>query len=161
LRSFDCISGGISGELVEAQRSPVGKLEQARPLGHGSGERSTLVPEELAFEEPVRHRAAVHVQEGPGAAPTLLVYPARQHPLAAARLPQDDNLRIACGGLLREPEDSPDHRALADELEGPCWCQHATERGVLPPQAAMLHRPPEGLLDERGLHGLPEVVERA
>src|SRR5207249_10081098 len=76
---------------------------------------------------------------------------------AGARLPQDDDLGVA--GSLGELQNGPDCRARANEIWAACRAQHASERGVFAPQSAMLHRPAEGLLNQRGLHRLSQVVE--
>src|SRR3989441_5504831 len=148
-------------ELVEKQRSALCELEEPRLLGHRTGERASLVPKELVLEEVVRHRRTVHVEERLLPSPALLVYSARQDSLAGARLPQDHDLGVAGGGSLGKLQNGPDCRARADEIRAACRAQHASERGVFAPQSAMLHRPPEGLLDQRRLHRLSQVVEGA
>src|SRR5439155_1606521 len=133
---------------------------QPRLLDHGPGERPALVSEQLALEELVCHRSAMHVEEGLLAPRAPLVYSPRHDPFPGAGLSQDHYLGVAHGCLLGEFQNRPDRRAFAHEFGWTRRRQHAPERSVLPPQPAMLHRTPEGLLDQRRLHGLPEVVER-
>ena len=68
---------------------------------------------------------------------------------------------VSRGSLPHALEGRADRGALPDELREPLRLQHPSEGDVLPSQPHVLDRPPERLLDERGLRGLAEVVEGA
>ena len=89
------------------------------------------------------------------------MYSPRQHSLAGARLSQDHYPGVARGRLLGKLEHGTNRGTLSHELRCTGRCQHAPERRVLAPQPAVLHRPREGLFDERRLHRSPQVVECA
>ena len=75
---------GQIGDLVEKERAPLRGANEAQLVPHGSGERPSHVPEELALYEPFGERAAVDRHELT-APPRRLVDGARQHP--PCRLP--------------------------------------------------------------------------
>jgi len=59
-----CLRGrGQVGDLVEKQRAAIRERELAAPRFVGAGERTAHVAEELALEQRVGHRRAVHRDE--------------------------------------------------------------------------------------------------
>ena len=58
--SFACMPSGDLADLVEEERAAVGLLEEAAPRPIGAGERAALVAEELALEQRLGERGAVH-----------------------------------------------------------------------------------------------------
>ena len=69
-------------DLVEEDRSAVGRLEQPALLGDGAGERASLVPEQLALEQRLRERRAVQTEERLVGARRLTVHGFGEHLLA-------------------------------------------------------------------------------
>jgi hypothetical protein len=59
--------------FVEEQRAAIGLLEPALSTGHGPGERSRFVAEQLRVDQFRRNRAAVHAPEGSAAKWRLFV----------------------------------------------------------------------------------------
>ena len=52
-------------DLVEEERAALGRLHAARLIAHGAGERAAHVAEQLAREQLLGQRGAVHDDEGP------------------------------------------------------------------------------------------------
>ena len=50
-------------DLVEEQRAAVGQLELAAAIGDRAGERALHVPEQLALDQLLGNRGAVHLDE--------------------------------------------------------------------------------------------------
>jgi hypothetical protein len=108
--------------LVQKNRSVMGRLEQSKLRLHRSGERAALEAEELRLEQSVGNRRAVDVDErgiGTGAA---AVDTPRQQPLARTRLALDEERREASAALLpaqqlRDLRPKTAHgRTLAEQL---------------------------------------------
>src|SRR5689334_6052099 len=77
--------------LVEKKRSSFGELHFSLLLGHGTGERPSLVAEQLAFEELVPERRAVDRDEGPPRAAAVGVNRPGRQLFAGARLADDEH----------------------------------------------------------------------
>jgi hypothetical protein len=85
------------GNLVEEQRAPVGRLEEAVAVLLGAGERALAVAEELRLHQVFRNRAAVDGDEGLRGPPAGLVHQPRGQLLAA----DPDSPKMATGAMLR------------------------------------------------------------
>src|SRR5687767_13743688 len=70
---LDLQLGWDVSHLVEKQRAPLGLLDVPGPIAHGPGHGTADMPEQLALEQGAADRSAVHLDEGPPAAGTLLV----------------------------------------------------------------------------------------
>ncbi|VBB43702.1 hypothetical protein TRIP_B310026 [uncultured Desulfatiglans sp.] len=104
------------GDLVQEDRSPVGLFEAADPVADGPGEGPFDMPEEFAFKERLRERAAVDGNEGhvfPGA---VVVDGAGDEFLAGAAFALDEDGGLARRGRLDGREDLLHGVALADDL---------------------------------------------
>src|SRR5688572_17022558 len=88
--------------LVEEQGAAVRGLEEPVAVLVGAGEGALAVAEELAFHQGFRDRAAIHRDEGLGAARAVLVDQARGELLAAARLAGDVHRRLGARELGKE-----------------------------------------------------------
>ena len=73
-------------DLVEHQRAAVGVFELADARRRGAGERAFFVAEQLAFEQVVGQRRAIHFDERLGAPHRPIVDRARDQFLADAAL---------------------------------------------------------------------------
>jgi hypothetical protein len=93
---------GQLADFVEEQRPLVGELEQARLVVGRAGEGAAHVAEELAFEERLDDRRAVHGDEAAVAPRSDLMQRARHQLLAGPGLPRDERR----ADVRREP---PDH----------------------------------------------------
>src|SRR5262249_12802558 len=89
-------------DLVEEHRASVRGLEQAGLGRDRAREGPLLVAEELRLEQLAREPGAVEVDEGLLRAGTVVVEPAREHPLAAAR-PAARSARVGPGGGAAAP----------------------------------------------------------
>ncbi len=92
-------------DLVQEKSSAVRALEKPLPLRHRARERSSLVPEELAFENTLRERAAIHRLEEPLAAFAREMYRASRKLLAGSALSLDENAHFR----RRHPEHRFEH----------------------------------------------------
>src|SRR6185436_17268063 len=72
-------------DFVQQQSPAVGSLERALSPGGGAGEGPLLVPEERALDQALRHRGAVHRDEGRLSTRALLMDRARDQLLARPR----------------------------------------------------------------------------
>jgi hypothetical protein len=84
--SFVCRSSGISGDLVEQQRSSGCALEIALVLAHCASERAALVSEQLRLDEVRRNGAAVDGDHRPIRARAVVVQKLGGELLAGAGL---------------------------------------------------------------------------
>ena len=78
-------------DFVEEQRAAISGLKPPGAITHRAGEGAFHVPEELALEQLVRNRRAVHRDQRPLAAEASLVNAAGDDFLAGARLTQDED----------------------------------------------------------------------
>src|SRR5437660_10816923 len=91
-------------------------LEFTRAAGDGAGERPALIAEQLAFQEAVRERRAVHRHERPMRTRATSMDVPRQDFLAGATLSLDQNRGLTDGDSFEGMED-PQHRGIVgDEL---------------------------------------------
>ena len=140
-------------DLVEEERAAVGLREEAAAGAVGAGEGALGVAEELALEQRLRDRGAVHRHEGLVAARRLRVDRAREHLLAGAALAREQHRGLVLRRALDELEhlrSSPGeaatigplaHRALHVALQqlrwrgaaarapGPCASASSTSEG--------------------------------
>jgi hypothetical protein len=87
-------------DLVEQQGAAVRGLELAHATGQRAAERALLVPEQLAFQEVLGDRGAVHGDERPLRAAGAAVDVTREHFLAGARLASDQHGGFGARHLL-------------------------------------------------------------
>jgi hypothetical protein len=113
------------GDLVEENRAEMRVLELADTRGVGSGERAPLVPEQLALEQLVWQRSAVHLDERHLAARRAPVNPPRDELLANAALSSNEYRGIAFGDLLDDLRDRPHRGAVF-----PRWARMAVDAVV-------------------------------
>ena len=124
-----------------------------------AGEGALLVPEDLALEQRLGNRRAVHRHERERRARTQLVDGLRDELLAGARLAPDENRGGGRRGLLDHAIHRPDARAVADDpAEAPLLAQlppeiaHFAQR--LLPLDRLLQQNPQALR----VHRLTQVV---
>ena len=91
-------------DLVEQQRSAVGRLEAPFALSHGAREGAALVTEQLRLDERLGERRAVDRDERRALARATRVERVRDQLLAGAALAADEHGRIA----LRDGVDALD-----------------------------------------------------
>ena len=103
-------------DLVEKQRAAVGLLEQAALLRLGVGEGAALVAEQLALQQVLRNRRAVHLDERPFAtAGRVAPDQVGDQLLAGARLALHQHRRV---GGLGDLVDHAQHLAIAADVPG-------------------------------------------
>ena len=110
--------------------SPRRRARTGLRAARGAGERPPLVPEELALEERLRERRAVHRHERALRARAVVVERARDHLLARAALAPEEHRRAA----RRDARDDVEHRA-------PARRSPRRPRGTAPGRAARAARP--------------------
>src|SRR5262249_62179892 len=84
-------------DLVEQERPAVRLDEQTRVRAPGVGEGAARVAEQLALEERLRHRSAVHADERAAAAAALAMERARDDFLAGPALARHEHRRVSVG----------------------------------------------------------------
>jgi hypothetical protein len=82
-------------DFVEEDRAPLSRLEQPRMIGSSVGECAAAMAEELALEQRLGDRRAVHREERPGRAWAAPVERPCQQLLARTALPDEQDRRIA------------------------------------------------------------------
>ena len=102
--------------FVHEDRAAVRRLEQARLVAVGAGERAAHVAEQLRLEERVGQAGAVDRDELRARAGALLVDQAGEDLLADAALAGDEDLRVRPGRVLQLLAEFADRRASPDEL---------------------------------------------
>ena len=98
---------GELSHLVEEKRATVRELETADPHGCRARESASLVPEQLAFDERRRERAAVDRDERPAPAATSAVDRACDELLARAGFAGHQHRRVGpshLGDLIVQPQ---------------------------------------------------------
>src|SRR5690606_37826908 len=101
-------------DLVEEERAAIGLLEDAAVLGARTGERTLLVPEELALHKRARHPAGVDRHEGHRRPRPVRVQRTRDALLAAAALAADQDRPRQLRVLLDLRERLLHHRRARD-----------------------------------------------
>ena len=137
------------GDLVEKERAGVGLLEAAATVRRCSGEGAAHVAEELAFDELLGDRRAVHRDEGAVRSAREPMDLTRNELLAGAVLARDEDARVGARGhpqLILELEHA---LALADE-----------QFVLLEPGRQCVELPDELALLERVLHGEHDARQR-
>src|ERR1043165_942270 len=84
-------------DFVQEERAAVGRLDEARAVAVGAGERAAHAAEELRLDERLRKRRAVDGGEGLGAPRRVAVDGARDELLAGAGLAEDADRDVAAG----------------------------------------------------------------
>ena len=87
-------------DFVQEKRAGVGQIELAELLPVGAGERAGLVAKQLALQQFVRNRRAVHLHERLVVAAGLRIDHARNNFLAGATLAANQHRRRGIGHLL-------------------------------------------------------------
>jgi hypothetical protein len=109
-------AGGHLADLVEQNGAARGFDEEAGTRVARVGEGAFDVPEELAFEEVLRHRGAVDGHEGPVLARALRVQRPRDEFLARAALAGDEDRRLGVGDARDELAHLQHRLARAEDV---------------------------------------------
>ncbi len=128
-------------DLVEKQRAAARMLDAADPLLERAGEGARFMAEQLALDDVLRQRPAIHRDEGAGAARAPAVQRLRHHLLAAAGLALHQHVDVGVGDLPH-PLAQPLHlRRMAEQrqIEGR-RLRLAAERAVLEDEAPLVER---------------------
>jgi hypothetical protein len=102
-------------DLVEEDRSAIGRAEQSVPRPRGTGESAALVAEHLRLQQLMRNRRAVDRHEGAPAPCRQVVDRPRDDLLAGAALARDQNGRIGRGYAIDQCPKFDDRCMLADK----------------------------------------------
>ena len=149
-------------DLVEEQAAAVGDLEHAFLAGHRAGEGALDVAEQLALQQVLAQRIAVHRDERFVLAQAVVVDGARDQLLAGAAFAGEQHRRIGRRALRHQPVDRLHLRARSDDVLEPVFRGHlALEIDIflqeLPPFERALHYQLEFVRFER----LGDVIEGA
>ena len=137
------------GDLVEEQRAPVGLFEASPAVAGRSGEGALHVPEEFALDQFLRDRGAVHLHEGPAAAPRQAVHAAGDQLLAGPVLAGDQDPALGPGRQIEVAAQLAHRLGVADQ---PPF--------RLEPVGELPHLPFEAVALERVLHRDHHPVQR-
>ena len=105
-------------EVLQKERAALGLVDLADGVADGTRERAPLVPEELALEERLGERRAVHGLERPVAPPGVDVHRPGHELLARAALAGEEDGGVGARQLLDAPEQLLHGRRGADEVTG-------------------------------------------
>src|SRR5690606_15366413 len=100
----------------------------------GSGEGTARVAEKLALQQALRNRPAIDGHEGPSASVAAPVDLLREHLLAGARLPLDEDGDVRLRDLLDLPVDLAHGVAGAEEPAEAVALELLAQRFVVDPQ---------------------------
>src|SRR5262249_52755940 len=108
-------------DLVQEQRPALRQLERPLPRRHRTGERASLVTEQLALDERIRDRPAIDHDERPLRTGALRPDGTRQHVFPRAGLSFEQDGRVRSGDALEDSEDRAHREALTKSSpeEGP------------------------------------------
>ena len=148
--------------FVEKERTAVGELEQSSTSTFGAGERTSLVTEDLAFEQRLRNRGAVHRDELAVFVRGQIMERARYHFFTRARLTDDEHRRPRRCDLAHERVELFHRRAHPhDAPEASAFGELSPIARDLLKSSRPLERAFEDLTELSGVDGLGQVVERA
>ena len=119
-------------DLVDEQRSSVGKFEAARLLTVGSGKGPLFVTEQFALHQGLWDGGRVHDHKGVFPAGALLVQPVGEKLLADSRFAHDQHGAVGTGDVIQLGQDLQHLWVLGYDLPGiglPESCQ--AQRGPL------------------------------
>ena len=122
--------GGHVPDLIQEERAPVRLTEKPRPAAHRPGKRPADVAEQLALQQTLRQRGAVHPYElGVGAVGEAMEGPCHQL-LAGTGLPHDQHRGLTPRHAGQRLHHFDDCRTPADEgrVGAPRW---GNPRGML------------------------------
>ena len=149
-------------DLVEEEGPAAGFLDQPSPKRLSAGERAFGVPEELTFQQRVRHGAAIDGDERLERAGTVLMDRTGDQFFPGSALSLNQHRRPAGGYFPDQFEDFHDVSALSDHRGGP---QVLAERGfqmaVLSYQTTMFDRPAHHHDQLFQIDRLGDVIERS
>src|SRR5579859_947449 len=101
--------------FVEQQGAAGGFLELAEAAGHGAGEGALLVAEQLAFQQILGDRRAVHRDEALARAPALAMDETGHQLLTGAGFARNHDRRVGGGDLLGHAQNIAHHRIAEDD----------------------------------------------
>src|SRR5262249_1975497 len=148
-------------DLVEEERAAVRELEAPRLARHRAGERAALVAEELALDQLLRDRGAVHLDERLVLPRRVVVERARDELLAGAALAGDEHRRRRVGDALEHVVDLGEAVRRADDPEARAARPGLRRRRLLAGELPRLQRLADDLADLVLVERLREVIERA
>ena len=90
-QQFRLEAEGHVADFIQKQRASVRRLESSYPLNYSTGERTSFMAEEFAFQKVHWDRGTVQLNEWSGPAFTLLVDGARDQFLARSGFALDEN----------------------------------------------------------------------
>ena len=129
----------LGGWSVESS-SPISSMNSVPPLAcskhalarrHCTRERPPLVPEELRFDQVLRHRGAIEDDEGAGGPGAGLVDGLGEDFFAGARLALDEDVHVGCGDSLQQGVEPPHLGARSDDAPERLLVRQALARGAL------------------------------
>src|SRR5216117_4194925 len=148
--------------LVEEERAAVGRLELPLAPRDGARERALLVAEELALDQLLAERRAVHLDQRLRAPRAPVVERVRHQLLAGAARAADQHGDVGVGDLVDGLEEPAHGRALPDDLLEAERALHLLEEPAV--VAAEKHRVHHAADDQPELvvvEGLRHVVDGA
>ncbi len=102
--------------LIEEQRTAVGRHDPARAIGVGAGECAALVSEQLTFKQRIRQCAEVNTDKRfPGAPRQAMNFASRQF-FAGAALAEYEYVRVRGSRAIDDVENLPQCDGTADQL---------------------------------------------
>jgi hypothetical protein len=149
--------------LIEEEGSLVGFLEQPSLLTCRAGERASLVTEQLALEQRLRKRAAVHCNEWPFRARALSMNELRDQLFSRTTLAGDEHGRRMRSHLPREVERRLHQTTPAyDDVRGKTQRREfAFQPSHFSPESLALHRFADDQHELLGAEWLLDPVVRA
>jgi hypothetical protein len=139
---------GLTSAISSRKSVPAGALEASGMGGDGAGEGALRV-RELAFENALGERFAVHGDEGTSDPVAAEVETPRHDLLPHSALTQDQDRRPRGGGAVHQVENRPHGIALGHDL------RVATPENLSPKLAVLVPESPDL---ERPLHQAPQLV---
>ena len=115
-QQFHLRPGVEFADLVEEDRTAVGRLESSLAVGAGVGEGAAHVAEHLALEERRRDAAEVHLHERAAAPPAVAVNGLGNQFLARAALAAHEHRRVGVGHAAGHLQHAQQPRITADHL---------------------------------------------
>ena len=152
---------GQRRDLIEKQRSTVGRLEVTDLVAIGARERAAPIPEQLRLDQRVRNRAAVDGHERLGARRAVVMNCPGEQLLARARLAEDEHVALDRRELAHHLEQRLHNRGAADEIVKHRFRGRLLGHHVAGPQHVIVLEGPFNLQQHIiKLDGLEQVVGR-
>ena len=153
--------GGVA-DFIQKDRAAIGDFKQPGFIGHRPGKRPLHVPKQFAFEQGLRHGAAIHRHKRHRAPGTVIVDRARHQLFTRSAFPANQHIALGICDLAHHIEHLLHALTLSDDLRKRRLTRHfALQEDIFRRESPLLQSVADDQLHFIDLEGLGQVVIRA